>query len=149
MPIETSRRALLLGAGGLALAAIGAAALGRRGRFETETIDPPALLGAVRSGEMLLVDIRRPDEWAQTGVAAGAAALDMRRDDFVAALEALTGGDRAQPVALICARGVRSNRMGARLAEAGFTRVVDVPEGMLGSAAGPGWLARGLPVVRP
>jgi hypothetical protein len=39
--------------------------------------------------------------------------------------------------------------MSARLAEAGFTGIVDVPEGMLGSSAGPGWLARDLPVVRP
>jgi len=33
------------------------------------------------------------------------------------------------------------------LEKAGFTRIVDIPEGMLGSSAGPGWLARDLPVV--
>lgn len=35
------------------------------------------------------------------------------------------------------------------LSRYGYTRVYDVPEGMSGSRAGPGWLARGLPVIRP
>ena len=38
--------------------------------------------------------------------------------------------------------------MAARLAEAGFASVLNVPEGMLGSGAGPGWVKRGLPVVQ-
>ena len=51
------------------------------------------------------------------------------------------------PVALICARGARSFRVTLQLAAFGITDIVDVPEGMLGSAAGPGWLSRGLPTV--
>lgn len=96
-----------------------------------------------------MIDIRRPDEWARTGVAEGAYPLDMRRDDFIEALAMLVDEQRDQPIALICARGVRSDRMSARLRQAGFDRIIDVPEGMLGSAAGPGWIARDLPVVRP
>lgn len=98
------------------------------------------------SGDILLVDIRTPREWQATGVGQGAHPLDMRRDDFEQALEQLTGGDRNAPVALICARGVRSARLSNRLTEAGFTNIIDVPEGMLGSAAGPGWVRAGLPV---
>nr|WP_174822788.1 rhodanese-like domain-containing protein [Ruegeria lacuscaerulensis] len=98
------------------------------------------------SGDILLVDIRTPKEWQATGVGEGAHPLDMRRDDFIQALVLLTGGNRDAPVALICARGVRSARMSNRLTEAGFTNVIDVPEGMLGSAAGPGWVRAGLPV---
>ncbi|WGH78636.1 rhodanese-like domain-containing protein [Jannaschia ovalis] len=147
---EFSRRRMM-GLGGLAIAAAGIAggwALVRRDRFEGATLTAPEALEAVRAGELLLVDIRRPDEWASTGIPEGAEPLDMRRDDFVEALEALAGGtDR--PVALICARGVRSDRMSAALEAAGFTTVADVSEGMLGSSAGPGWLARGLPVARP
>lgn len=96
-----------------------------------------------------MIDIRRPDEWARTGVGEGAVALDMRRPDFIDALLALTAGRRDQPVALICARGVRSRGMRKRLRSAGFTEVLDVPEGMLGSGAGPGWLASELPVGAP
>jgi len=116
---------------------------------------PGAVLTADRahdlatSGDALLVDIRTPDEWAATGIGAGAVALDMRRGDFTAALTRLAGGDRDAQIVLICARGVRSARLGAVLTEVGFTNVTDVPEGMSGSRDGPGWVARGLPVVRP
>ena len=110
-------------------------------------LSPQQAHEAAVSGEVLLIDIRRPDEWARTGVGEGAVPIDMRRQDFEDALTLAVEGDTAQPVALICARGVRSRRMSARLVAAGFTQVIDVPEGMLGSGAGPGWLKRGLPVV--
>ncbi len=98
------------------------------------------------SGEILLLDIRTPREWKATGVAEGAAPLDMRREDFVDVLDELADGDRTAAIALICARGVRSARLSNRLSAAGFSNIIDVPEGMLGSAAGPGWLRAGLPV---
>jgi len=43
--------------------------------------------------------------------------------------------DATAPGAPICAREVRSDRMSRRLAEAGFTDIVDMPEGMAGSGA--------------
>lgn len=112
-------------------------------------LTPPEALERVKAGELLLIDIRRPDEWARTGVPAGAAPLDMRRSDFVPALQALMQDDDRIPVAIICARGVRSRRVSNLLEQAGFTQIIDIPEGMLGSKAGPGWVARGLPVDPP
>jgi len=147
---DPSRRALVAGGGAAALVVLGGGyAAWSRDRFDGDALDPAQVLDAVRDGDVVLVDIRRPDEWDETGIPEGAHPIDMRGDAFVDDLLRLTGGARDIPVALICARGVRSDRMSARLAEAGFTRVVDVPEGMLGSAAGPGWLGRGLPVARP
>ncbi|MEX0283143.1 MAG: rhodanese-like domain-containing protein [Paracoccaceae bacterium] len=105
--------------------------------------------GRAVAGTITLIDIRRPDEWNATGVGEGAHPIDMRRDDFINALEQVAGPDRTQPIALICARGVRSARLSKRLTQAGFTQIIDVPEGMLGSAAGPGWLARDLPTWKP
>ena len=111
------------------------------------TLSAPDVHAAALSGAVLLVDIRRPDEWSRTGVGEGAVPIDMRRDDFSDTLLGRTEGRRDTPVALICARGVRSRGLTQRLTKAGFTRIIDVPEGMLGSGAGPGWLKRGLPVV--
>ena len=150
MPVSPMTRRVLIGsvAFGALGAGVGYAAL-TRDRFSGDALTPPELHAALKTGEVVLIDIRRPDEWAQTGIAEGANPIDMRRDDFVEALLQVTGGARETPVALICARGVRSDRMSARLAEAGFTRIIDVPEGMLGSSAGPGWLQRDLPVVQP
>lgn len=99
--------------------------------------------------EIYLIDIRRPDEWDRTGIATPAIPLDMRRDDFETVLQALFDTSGARPVALICARGVRSDRMNTRLETAGFTNVLDVPEGMLGSGAGPGYIERALPLRAP
>ena len=149
-PARISRRAFGLGAGALV---VGGAVFGSRwfniaadaeakGNLRVEDAHKAALSGAV-----LLGDIRRPDEWQRTGVGEGAVALDMRRDDFIDALLEHTAGREDSPVALICARGVRSRGLTARLTSAGFTNMIDVPEGMLGSGAGPGWLKRGLPVV--
>lgn len=147
-----SRRALLAGCiGGAAIAAVTMA----NNDFLYELITPsndaramsaPDAHAAALRGDIILIDIRRPDEWAATGSGEGAHRVDLRRDDFVDVLTTLTRGDKDASIALICARGVRSARTANRLAEAGFTRIIDVPEGMLGSAAGPGWLARELPL---
>lgn len=105
-----------------------------------------------REGRLLLVDIRTPAEWAQTGVPAGAALVPLTegpqrlRPDFVADLERALGGRRDRPVALVCRSGGRTAAARRLLLAEGFTRVLDVAEGMAGSAFGPGWLVRGLPL---
>lgn len=150
-PTRMTRRAFGLGAAAVVVAGGGVfaarwynitASAGADG-----TMSAPEVYQAARSGEVLLIDIRRPEEWQRTGVGEGAVTLDMRRDDFTEALLVRTGGRRDMPVALICARGVRSRGLAARLTSAGFDNVIDVPEGMLGSGAGPGWLKRALPTV--
>lgn len=141
-----SRRKLLLG--GLIVFVGGAGAWFAHSQTQPsgETLSVTAAYQAAEANEVLLIDIRRPDEWTKTGVGEGAHPVDMRRDDFVASLDRLTGGDRSAPIALICARGVRSKSLSKALREAGYERIIDVPEGMLGSFSGPGWLKTGLPV---
>lgn len=117
---------------------------------EIKTISAPEALAAVKKGEIVLVDIRQPEEWRQTGVAEGARTIPMRHPEggqgFVRDLLAATGGDKNAPVALICRTGNRSGHTAKALADMGFTRVIDVSEGMAGSSAGPGWIRRNLPV---
>lgn len=103
---------------------------------------------AALAKEIVLIDIRRPDEWARTGVGEGAYPIDMRDAAFETRLLALVAQNRDAPIALICARGVRSRGLTRKLTAAGFTRILDVPEGMLGSGAGPGWIKTGLPAIR-
>jgi len=105
----------------------------------------PEALAAAAKGEIVLVDIRTRGEWKQTGLAKPALAISMHEAGFVRNLARALGGNRANTVALICATGGRSAHMQRILATAGFTNVVDVSEGMIGSSAGPGWLRRGLP----
>ena len=105
----------------------------------------PQVYSMMRNSRIELVDIRRPQEWQQTGVGSGAHRISMHQSGFVKRIDTLLGGDRSRPVALICARGVRSAHMKAQLNALGFTNVTNVSEGMLGSQAGPGWLKRKLP----
>ena len=100
----------------------------------------------VQAGEMVLVDIRRPEEWRQTGVAKGAARIDMRDPAFADKLLRLTGGNPNAPVGIICRTGNRTTQLQQALIGAGFTQVYNVREGMAGSQAGPGWIRQGLPV---
>ncbi len=110
----------------------------------------PEAYAQAQAGKLTLIDIRRPDEWKQTGVAQGAHEINMAHPQgeagFVQEVSAEVGGDKNAPIALICRTGNRTTQMQRVLAEAGFTQIYNVKGGMAGSGAGPGWIARGLPL---
>jgi rhodanese-related sulfurtransferase len=110
---------------------------------------PDAAAAAV-AGKLTLIDIRTPAEWKETGVAKGAKQVNMLHPQgaqgFVDQLLGEVKGDRNAPIALICRTGNRTTQVQRYLQSAGFTQVYNVKEGMAGSAAGPGWIKRGLPV---
>lgn len=103
---------------------------------------------AARQGKVVLIDIRTPEEWQETGVPASGHAITMHQDEqrFLAAIQAVTGGSKSQPIALVCATGSRSARIQAYLRRAGYTAVVDVSEGMLGGLLSKGWVKSKLEV---
>ena len=98
------------------------------------------------TGEIILVDIRTPEEWAETGIGEGAIALDMRTDQFVPDLVKLRRANPDTPIAMICRTGNRSQFVVSALAGQGFPGLVDVAEGMVGGRRGKGWIPTGLPV---
>lgn len=101
-------------------------------------------------GQMMLIDLRSPQEWRQTGIAPGASTVTIHDPGglpgFVEAVKVTVSGDLDKVIAVICASGDRSTIAHQALTEAGFTRVMNIREGMLGGPYGPGWLPRGLPV---
>ncbi|MGF1546779.1 MAG: rhodanese-like domain-containing protein [Thiotrichales bacterium] len=104
---------------------------------------------AMESGQLTLIDIRRPEEWRQTGVAAGSLRINMVHprgpEGFVAEVLTRLDGNKDAPIGLICRTGNRTAQARQWLQQRGFTQVYHVGEGMAGSRSGPGWLARGLP----
>lgn len=114
------------------------------------TLAAPEAYAQAQAGQLTLIDIRRPDEWRQTGVATGALRINMAHPQgssgFVQQVAAELDGDRDAPIGIICRTGNRTTHMQQVLHEAGFTQVYNIKEGMVGSSAGPGWIARGLPV---
>ncbi len=101
------------------------------------------------AGELVLIDIRRPEEWAQTGVADVALLNDMTDREFVARLYAIRAQSPDIPLAFICRTGNRSGYVTKELEKMGMSGLVDVVGGMVGSRADKGWLKRGLPVRDP
>lgn len=138
----------------LAFASAGPSAHAQQAQSATTALKPLIPVAEAharaRAGEIVLVDIHTPDEWKETGVPASAHAITMHQDPraFTQKLLAVMGGDRTRPVALICRTGNRSSNLQAEMRKAGFTRVVDVGEGMAGSRHGKGWLKSSLPIRR-
>ena len=98
-----------------------------------------ATIAEVRNGKHLLIDIREAEEWSRTGVPQGAKLLSMNDFDFDEQLQALTGGDRNRPVALLCRTGVRAESLRKRLKIRGYSNVTVIEGGLLGDGRHGGW----------
>ncbi|MDP1927890.1 MAG: rhodanese-like domain-containing protein [Thiobacillus sp.] len=114
------------------------------------TLTAPDAYARTQAGTLTLIDIRHPDEWRQTGVAKGALRIDMTNTQgepgFTREVTAEMGGNKNAPIGLLSLAGNRGANAQQILRKAGFTQVYNVREGMQGSSAGPGWIARGLPM---
>ena len=142
-----SRRALLRLVGAFSVVAMGAVIAGPVwAAGEQSIMTPVEAHDAASAGEVILLDIRTADEWAETGVPASGHAVSMHVPGFLEKLAELNGGDPSKPVALICARGNRSAFLKGELEKRGFTQIIDVSEGIIGGQNGPGWMKRGLPL---
>jgi rhodanese-related sulfurtransferase len=109
---------------------------------DVKPMDPKEAAALVQSGKAVLVDVREPSEWAETGVAAPAVLLPM--SDF--------NGDRKlwkpflekngdKQILLYCRSGARAGKVAAKLAEEGKS---------VANAGGfKAWADAGLPVTKP
>lgn len=114
---------------------------------EPKIMSAPDAFSAASNGDLILIDIRSPGEWAETGVAQGAIALTMHNQAFAKNITTLLNTQRGKSIALICATGGRTEYVVSLLAQNGFPDVIDVSEGMMGNQRGPGWIARKLPLI--
>lgn len=101
-----------------------------------------------RAGKAVLVDIRRPEEWAETGTPEGAIRLDMESNDFVPRLAAIQKANPGRDIDIICRSANRTAHVQRVLSRAGWTNVVNVRGGVAGNASEPGWIASGLPIQK-
>lgn len=103
-----------------------------------------------QAGELVIIDIRSQGEWRATGIPKGSRTITIHDSEglegFYRKLVAAVGTDRGKAIAMICAAGGRSARASRYLAGKGFTNIIDIEEGMLGTWQHPGWIKRGLPV---
>ncbi|KCZ49142.1 MULTISPECIES: rhodanese-like domain-containing protein [unclassified Hyphomonas] len=100
----------------------------------------------VQRGEIVVLDVRTPTEWAMTGLPRDSHGINVKDRDFIAQARGAVLGDLDHPIAVICRSGKRSSEAASVLEKAGFTHVFDIREGMVGNEeSGEGWLKRGLP----
>jgi len=95
-----------------------------------------------------IIDIRRPDEWADTGIIKGSLKIKSFEEngrlspDFFPAFSKAVKKD--EPVILICRVGNRSSFLSNAISvRAGYTNVINVTDGITR------WIAEGNPVVKP
>lgn len=99
---------------------------------------------AVRTGTVLLLDLRTPEEWRDTGLPQGAIALDAETPGLEVRLAGLRLDHPGKRIALIDRSGGLSSSLRDKLAGRGWREIVAVRGGMLGPG---GWLAERLPVT--
>ena len=109
---------------------------------DVQQISPAEAAKRVAAGKAVLVDVREPAEWAETGVAAPAVLLaksdfDGAQKDWKPFLEQNAGKE----IILYCRSGKRAGLVAAALAEKGFKTT---------NAGGmKDWTAAGLPARKP
>jgi rhodanese-related sulfurtransferase len=112
-----------------------------------QELSPPEAHRLAAAGLAVLIDIRRPDEWLETGVPEHAHPIPMGHPLFLAKVEAIAGADRTKPLILICQAGVQTRALQRKLIDSGFRNVTHVRGGVAGLGTDKGWVGYGLPMV--
>jgi len=100
----------------------------------------------MQDDDLVLIDVRTPEEWAQTGIAEGAHPISMLDREFLNQLALLQEENPGKRVAFICASGRRSALVQAELERRGYENIYSVYGGTTGSRNAPGWIREGLPI---
>jgi phage shock protein E len=105
--------------------------------ISTISVDAAAAIAADPPADLVLLDVRTPEEFAD-GHLEGAVLIDFYDADFAEQLAAL---DPDVPYLVYCRSGNRSGQAMSVMEELGFTSAVDVDGGIVA------WAAAGLPVT--
>lgn len=128
----------------------GMAAIAMVAGCATADVSLPAEVSATEAHALMaergvvLIDVRRASEWAESGVAEGAYRATLQDPDFVDQVAAILREDTTTEVAFICRSGGRSAAARDQIIAAGYTNATSVAGGTLMDG---GWAESGLPLV--
>ncbi len=97
----------------------------------------------VQKGKVILIDVRRPDEWETTGRPQGARGVTLQDPEFVDKVLKIAGDKKKSALAMSCRTGMRSMEGAKMLGVAKFTNVANVTGGFVE------WENQGLPIDYP
>lgn len=110
----------------------------------TATLSPREAYEAAQAKRVLFVDIRGVQEWADTGLAQGAIALDFDAPAFEVRIAGLRLDHPGKRIVLIDRTGAQAVAVVKKLAGRGWRDLAAVRGGMLGPG---GWMAEKLPLT--
>lgn len=103
-------------------------------------IDCGQALQGLNDKSLILIDVRTPGEWADTGVPANAKCKALQDSDFVDYVRFCQEGAENLPVALFCLSGTRSLKAAKTVQKAGVENIQIVRGGL------EAWRKAGLPL---
>ena len=104
-----------------------------------QTLSPAEFDKKIHEGNVQLVDVRTPEEYAEKHIK-DAVNINFNADDFV---DMVTKLDKTKPVLVYCLSGGRSTKAAALLTKKGYTQVYNLDGGILA------WTNASLPVETP
>ncbi len=117
---------------------VASAAAGTASGVVDVTVEQARALVDRPKDDLVILDVRTPEEFAE-GHVAGARNLNVMAPDFERQVAQL---DRAKPYLVYCRTGNRSGRAVQIMTSLGFTRISHMTEGIVG------WQAKRFPLVK-
>ncbi|MEM8648948.1 MAG: rhodanese-like domain-containing protein [Pseudomonadota bacterium] len=114
--------------------------LSGRGSATIPVITVTDALERTKTGDVLLIDVREPDEWRATGSPRGSLRVALQSPDFVNQIRKHSNHRKELPIALCCRSGLRGKKAAELLVQDGFDNVSNVEGGMMK------WVSEDLPV---
>lgn len=95
----------------------------------------------MQKNSLILVDVRKPDEWHETGIPKNSKGVTLSDDGFADTILELTNNNKTKCIALTCHAGNRSKEAAFKLHNAGFNDLISVDGGIVS------WIEAELPTI--
>ena len=105
-----------------------------------QAISPKEAHEMQQNGEIIIIDVRQPDEWQKNGMPKGAYGVGLSSTDFIGAVEKIAAQHKGCRLALTCQSGMRTKAAIKTLDSHGMKDLYQIKGGLMA------WNRQGLPL---